>query len=326
MKPIIKKLLHMALILCVAVSLSATVALADSTGYSITMNCTYNGSPVSGVTFHAYRVLEQKADGSYALTTDFSTSGANVTATPVDWAAVANTLAVFARAHTNSSDSPTISPISATTDGNGKCTFSLSEAGSYLILGDSLTVSGGTYSFSPSLITLPDANGGKTVTAAPKMSYTPWSPPGDDPISVTALKIWNDGEQEDLRPDSITVSLLRNDSTYDTVQLSASNNWRYTWSGLNPSYTWSIIEVSVPDEYTVEYTQNGNIWSITNTYTPNIPPENPPTTDIPPENPPTTNLPQTGLLQWPIPLMAVLGIVLFSLGWRERFGRPDHEK
>lgn len=38
-----------------------------------------------------------------------------------------------------------------------------------------------------------------------------------------------------------------------------------------------------------------------------------PTPPTEPEDPP--NLPQTGQLNWPIPLMAVLGLALFALGW-----------
>ncbi|MGE4276987.1 MAG: Cna B-type domain-containing protein [Lawsonibacter sp.] len=333
MKPILKKLLYLALLLCVvAFPVTVAAAAADSGPYSITLNYTYNGSAISGVTCHIYRVLE-KSGTSYVLTSDFFDSGANVkegTDNRINWADVANTLAVYARA--NSSSLPFAS---AATDSSGNCTFSLSEEGAYLILGESRTVNSGTYSFSPALITLPDSDGKATVTAAAKVSYTPWSPAGNDPVDVTVLKVWNDGEREELRPDSISVSLLRNDSTNDTVQLSESNHWRYTWSDLDPSYTWSVIENSVPSDYGVSYSQNGNIWSITNTHMADIFPENPPssgisqenpsTTDILPGDTPTTTLPQTGLLQWPIPVMAILGIVLFSLGWWERFGRRNHE-
>lgn len=332
MKSILKRLLHLALLLCIAVSFATTAALADSTSYSITMNCMYNGTAISGVTFHIYRVLEKSGD-SYVLTSAFSGSGANVKAgadNKINWADVANTLAVYARAH-----SASIPSSSAPSDNSGNCTFTLNqeEESSYLILGDSLSTSSGTYTFSPSLVTLPDSNGKTAVTATVKVSYTSWppdTPPDEDPISVTVLKVWNDGEQEDLRPDSISVSLLRNDRVFQTVQLSKSNNWRYTWNNLSSEYDWSVIENSVPNDYGVSYSQNGNILSITNTYTTDInPPEPPktdePTTDIPPEPIPLAKLPQTGLLQWPVPIMAILGIILFSRGWWEHFRRQKHE-
>lgn len=331
MKSILKRLLHLALLLCIAVSLATTAALADSTSYSITMNCMYNGSAIPGVTLHIYRVLEKSGD-TYILTSDFSGSGANVKAdadNKINWADVANTLSVYARANSSS----IIPSDSATTDSSGNCTFSLSKEGFYLILGDSLAVNGGAYSFSPSLVTLPDSNGKTATTAAVKVSYTSWppnTPPEDDPINVTVLKVWNDGEQEDLRPDSISVSLLRNDRVFQTVELSKSNNWRYTWNNLSSEYDWSVIENSVPNDYGVSYSQTGNILSITNTYTTDIiPPEPPktdePTIDIPLEPIPLARLPQTGLLQWPVPIMAILGIILFSRGWWEHFKRQKHE-
>lgn len=316
-----RKLLHLVLALCAAVSLVTTAALA-ATPYSIAMKCTYGGSAVSGATLHLYRVMERKTNGSYALTSDFIASGVNVTSSTADWATVANSLAVYARGNNSS-----LALSSATTDSGGTCTFTPAEAGVYLVLGDTLSVGYGTYTFSPSLVTLPDASGNMALTANAKVSYSFYSPPGSDPISITALKVWNGDEgQEDARPAYITVALVHDNTTYQTAQLSDSNNWRYTWNNLDPNYSWSVVEVSVPDNYTVEYTQNGNIQTITNSYTVIIPPEEPPTTDIPPELPPTTNLPQTGLLQWPIPVMAILGLVLFSLGWWESFGRREHEK
>lgn len=317
----VRKLFHLVLSLCAAASLATTATLA-ATPYSIAMKCTYGGSAVSGATLHLYWVMERTTNSSYALTSDFTASGVNGTSSTTDWATVANSLAVYARGN----NSP-LALSSATTDSEGTCTFTPAEAGVYLVLGDPLSIGCGTYAFSPSLVTLPDASGNLALTANAKVSYSSYSPPGNDPISVTALKVWNGDEgQEDARPAYIMVALVHDNTTYQTVQLSDSNNWRYTWNNLNPNYSWSVVEVSVPDKYTVEYTQNANIQTITNSYTLNIPPEEPPTTDIPGELPPTTNLPQTGLLQWPIHVMAVLGLVLFSLGWWESFGRRKHEK
>lgn len=37
--------------------------------------------------------------------------------------------------------------------------------------------------------------------------------------------------------------------------------------------------------------------------------------DVPDPETPATGLPQTGMLQWPIPLLAIAGLFLFSLGW-----------
>lgn len=330
MKSILKKLLHLAALLCITVSLTTTAALADSSPYSITLNCMYGGTAISGVTFHIYRVLEKSGD-SYDLTDDFKDSGANIRAgtdNRINWADAANTLAVYARTHKTSLH-PSSAPLASNSSGN--CTFTLNQEGTYLIFGDSLSTSSGTYSFSPSLVTLPDSNEKTTTTATVKVSYQPYTNPGSDPINVTVLKIWNDGDEGDLRPTSIMVSLLRNDRVLYTVRLSQSNNWRYTWNNLSTGYTWSVIEDTVPDDYTVSYSREGTIFTITNRYTANITPPEPPktdeptTADLPPELTPLARLPQTGLLQWPIPIMALLGIMLFSRGWWEHFKRQNHE-
>lgn len=40
-----------------------------------------------------------------------------------------------------------------------------------------------------------------------------------------------------------------------------------------------------------------------------------------PAKPPEPTLPQTGQLNWPIPVMAALGLCLFAMGWALRFGK-----
>lgn len=40
-----------------------------------------------------------------------------------------------------------------------------------------------------------------------------------------------------------------------------------------------------------------------------------------PQTPPGPKLPQTGQLNWPVPVLAVLGLMLFSAGWLLRFGK-----
>ena len=42
-------------------------------------------------------------------------------------------------------------------------------------------------------------------------------------------------------------------------------------------------------------------------------------TPTPTPKPPT--LAQTGQLNWPVPVLAIIGLCLFSLGWLLRFGR-----
>lgn len=58
---------------------------------------------------------------------------------------------------------------------------------------------------------------------------------------------------------------------------------------------------------------------------PKVPIETEPTEPPPPPPPPPPNLPQSGQLNWPIPLMAVSGCILFVLGLILYSGRKDAE-
>lgn len=44
-----------------------------------------------------------------------------------------------------------------------------------------------------------------------------------------------------------------------------------------------------------------------------------------PNTPKVTTLPQTGQLNWPVPVLAVAGLLIFALGWSMRRGRRVHE-
>lgn len=59
------------------------------------------------------------------------------------------------------------------------------------------------------------------------------------------------------------------------------------------------------------------------TANPKVPLVTEPTESRPPETtkPSDPKLPQTGQLNWPVPLLAVLGLVLFATGWMLCFGR-----
>jgi len=132
-------------------------------------------------------------------------------------------------------------------------------------------------------------------------SWTLTNTRGDVPLSttLTVTKVW-DGDDPDTRPDSISVTLLRDGEAYETVELNDGNNWTYTWAGLSESYTWTVTEPDVPEDYTstVEAVDGG--FRITNTY--NIPDE------------PVPGAPQTGLVQWPIPVLLLAGALLIASG------------
>ena len=59
--------------------------------------------------------------------------------------------------------------------------------------------------------------------------------------------------------------------------------------------------------------------------TPKVPLETEPTEPTTPPPPPPPHLPQTGQLNWPIPIMAVSGAVLFVVGWILCAGRKRRD-
>ena len=69
----------------------------------------------------------------------------------------------------------------------------------------------------------------------------------------------------------------------------------------------------MPEGYTVSISREGITFVITNTLKPFEEPEPTPTPGTP--DTPGENLPQTGVLWWPVPLLAVLGALLLLLGW-----------
>lgn len=110
-------------------------------------------------------------------------------------------------------------------------------------------------------------------------------------IDVSVKKIWYGTDV--VHPASIEVTLFRDGVAYDTVTLSASNGWSYTWENLTDEFGWTVDEPSVPSGYNKTVRRNGYSFTITNTHE-----DNPKTGDF-------TNLFGMGT-------MAVIGVVGFG--------------
>ncbi|MCD7770168.1 MAG: Cna B-type domain-containing protein, partial [Oscillospiraceae bacterium] len=93
-------------------------------------------------------------------------------------------------------------------------------------------------------------------------------------VDVTVTKEWDDAEDQDgIRPESITVALVKNGETTDkTVTLSEENNWTASFENL-PQYAnskeieYTVEEVSI-DGYTTEITEVEGGYTVTNSHTP----------------------------------------------------------
>ncbi len=96
-------------------------------------------------------------------------------------------------------------------------------------------------------------------------------------ITVPVQKVWNDKDNQDgLRPNSITVELLKNGvETGTTITLAASENWAGEFTGLKKYedeqvVNYSVKETSVPEGYTSVVNENVTTsgFTITNTHEP----------------------------------------------------------
>lgn len=104
---------------------------------------------------------------------------------------------------------------------------------------------------------------------------------------LTVKKVWSDGNKRHA-DDIITVNLLKNGQVEETVELKAENNWTHTFDKLDTDYTWTVEEAEVPEGYTVSYTTEGNVVTITNTKNQPVNPPTPPkpTPSTPPKDEP----------------------------------------
>lgn len=171
------------------------------------------------------------------------------------------------------------------TDAQGRAAFTDLPLGLYFIK-QTNTVEG----YAPCtsfLVTVPGVSGDGyiyDINASPKTDI-------EKLCTITVKKLWNTGSHAKIA-DSVTVQLLRDDTVVETATLSAANNWQITYTDMPESDVYSIKEVNVPAGFTATYSQNGYVFTVTNTST----------------------LAQTGQLIWPIPVLATAGLGLIAMG------------
>lgn len=295
--------------------------------------------PVAGVTFRLYRVADISHTGVFTLAEDFKDSGVSMDQKDQEgWKGTAAALDAWTAREGKNPD------VSGKTGQDGTLTVSDLTLGMYLVTWDRHTSGGYIYTPDPFLVSVPglDENDDWVyrVTVEPKYGKTPGGGGNSGTVDRKVLKVWEDGDQETTRPESVRVQLLRDGKVYDTVTLNAGNGWRHTWRDLSNRYTWQVVEEDVPDGYTVTVNREGITFVVTNTvetYIPDEPtpegPGEPPApdepggeTEIPDEpEPQGPALPQTGVLWWPVPLLACGGMALFLAGWARRRSEEEHE-
>ncbi len=280
--------LLLTLIFCLAALILPTMAIDADRDVSLTVVYKDGRLPIENAEFNIYLVARADADGRLEFTDSFADCGADLGDTDAgSWRRLASTLKGIVRRDGIAPSDSTV------TDGDGLARFPSGdfslEHGLYLVVGERCVQNGRFYLSSSFMVMLPeyDSESGEwlyAVTADAKHSSDK-IPEFPQTITRKVLKVWKDEGSADSRPEEIEVSLLCGGEVYDTVTLSADNNWRYSWSGLDSTLDWTVAEEKL-DGYTVEVSLEGITFVITNTRTvPEKPPEttSPDTETAPPD-------------------------------------------
>lgn len=266
---------------------------------------------LSDAAFWLYRVADVSESGEFSAAGEFASYAVVLTdQDSAGWRALAETLDGYVQRDG-------LEPAeTGRTSQEGILTFSGLKPGLYLVLGESAEKDGTVYDPMPFLVSLPglDETDDWVYDVTSKVKYDKHAIPSKEMTERKVIKIWKDEGQENSRPKEISVQLLCDGKVYDTVSLSADNDWRYTWEELDADCRWQIVEKDVPEGYTVSASFEGSTFVLTNTCKtpePAVPSETSPGNT--PDKP--SRLPYTGMLWTPVIFLALGGMLLFLIGW-----------
>ena len=328
---------------------------------------------MAGVKAHIYRIADVSKTGEFTVVAPFNTLGLNITdmtsiSTHEQWKAITDTLSIYVK---NNS----VQEYATATSGNdGFADLGSVATGLYYGYSDPIEIDGTRYVYYDVIAPVPGpvmldetgrsdwdgtwTNAPYDVIAIPKRESTRVE---GDPEEYTIFKQWNDKGHSDDRPVSINVKNYCDGALFETVQLSSSNNWQYSWKH-EKGHKFTVEEEVDSEKYTVTVSQNETGIVIVNSRNPEKKEEKPPT-ETPPthteeghkepqrtETPPNTEnespsvlgavrellgelpavlgarrLAQTGQLWWPIPVLAIAGIILILHGIRSERRRKSRE-
>lgn len=247
---------------------------ADSDFMNLDVNC-----PVANMNVSLYRV----ADVNYNLVDSFSHYSIDL---KQDVQGAANALENRILMDGIEADA------SNSSDSSYKASFTGLESGIYLVVGKEVESNGVFYMPQVSLVSL---SGDLSVDLKVETSVKP--------SRIHVLKVWKKDNKKS-RPKSIEVCLLRSDGiVVDKVVLNSDNQWSNTWDHLSTSYTYSVMETSVPSGYKESCTREKDTIVLTNTGSDKYRVEKK-----------DEVLPNSGQLWWPVPVLLFVGLVLFGLG------------
>lgn len=345
-----KLLKNITIFLLAAVLLAASAAGNEPIDVNAEAALTIHYAPAAGTEFRLYRAADISADAHFTFTGDFASYPVSAENLDADgWRTLAGTLAGYVQRdeltplETGTVDDGGYCSFGVMAPGLYLVLGESVSVGDYTYTPEPFLVS----------LPDADEYGSWVYDVTAEVKYTSRydsGEPDDGATSRKVLKVWNDEGNESLRPEEIEVSLLQDGKVYDTILLTKENGWRYTWNGLSEKSQWTVVETEVPG-YTVAVRSEGAAFVVTNTYVTDVPdnPDNPDTPDSPdnpdnpgnpdtpdtpdnpdepgepdspdgppepsePSNPGEPKLPQTGVLWWPVPVLASAGLLFIIIG------------
>lgn len=219
-----------------------------------------DGVRLNGVTFDAWRVGDI-TDGDLLLQSKYSKYNLNISSV--------NFPATLRECLIRDSIRPDLKAIS---NQDGVAVFDNLSSGAYLICSEDFEQGRYKYSGVSMLVYLPylDSNNNLSMNAVLEAKFERRKlpdpeRPSQDTITRKALKVWEDDDNNSgRRPDEIRVELLRDGRSWDVKILSESNNWRHTWTDLDPAYKWTVIELDVSSDYELDIEKHGRTYVLTN--------------------------------------------------------------
>ncbi len=337
-------LLSLLLMLSLVVSVNAAEAI-DTDGPA-TVTFTHvdqkddSKKPIQGAEFKLWQVGVFETSGKVVLDPDMEQFAESVTGLKninsvtkdengATWKAIAETLP-------GKLTGAKIEPdyVSPKTGEDGKTSVEITSMGIYLVTVSTVSQDGYYKYADPFMISVPsldhEANAWDyTVDVLTKTDRR--DIPSDPTYGLYVLKQWEmgEGDAQDEEPEKQPVKLVVYDEkgkVVKTIELGKNGRWSKT-SYLDTDSEYTFEEIEVPGFSTsMDVSFDGDKYTviITNTWNgleePEIPeePENPAEPPAPPVEPEQPELPATGALWWPVPLMAVLGIACFLMGWMRR--------
>lgn len=244
---------------------------------SVTLTERYDKEPIVGAELSMYYVATVVMDADGKLIYDYTKDFKQFN-TAIDDASLATKLDAFVSQHN-------VPSIKITTNAEGTALCDEIPLGLYFV-----KQTGVVEGFAPCtsfVVTVPGMNADGyvyEVNASPKTEVARLA-------SITIKKVWNTDASTEAA-ERVTVQLFRNGNVVKAATLNAQNNWQVTFTDMPESDAYSIKEVDVPKGFTATYSKTGYVFTVTNTST----------------------LIQTGQLIWPIPVLAVGGMLFIAVG------------